>query len=96
MDAFTLIKSTYLPSTSERYRSSKEEKRVLMIAQVVSTLIFAVAAYLSWNCNTHCDTSMSTIEKAARAMIAGYFGLLYIIIYMVSWSSTCRGCKKEA
>jgi hypothetical protein len=60
---------------------------------LVNILIFAAAAYLSWSCNSRCYKKMGIVEKVVRAFFAGFFGLLYLIIYFISWSADCNKCS---
>lgn len=60
---------------------------------IFNILIFAAAAYLSWSCNTKCYKQMGGIEKTIRAFFAGFFGIIYLIIYMISWSADCNKCS---
>jgi len=53
---------------------------------VLTLIVFFIAAYLSWNCNSICTPNMSTIEKVVRAFLAGTFGWLYIIIYFLIYN----------
>jgi hypothetical protein len=72
----------------------EEEVNKNYTVQILSLLIFLFAAYLSWSCNSNCLPSMSIIEKGFRSLIAGIFGTIYIIIYLISWSVGCRACVK--
>jgi hypothetical protein len=71
-----------------------EKENNNIFGQLISLAIFVFAAYLSWSCNTNCLPSMSGIEKGFRAFFAGFFGTLYLIIYLISWSTGCRACVK--
>lgn len=73
--------------------SSSNEGLVGKFGGVFNILIFAVAAYLSWSCNTRCYRGMGVLEKSVRAFFAGVFGLIYLLLYVIFWSSDCGKCE---
>jgi len=83
----------------ERYENSqqskKEEKTTYgPFANLFSLLVAVLAVYLSWTCNNNCFPNMGMVEKVLRAFFAGFFGLFYLIIYFIAWSSSCSACQK--
>lgn len=55
---------------------------------VLSALISATAAYLSWSCNA--AMRYGTAERVLYAAGAAFFGVLYIVYYTLFRSDTCR------
>ena len=58
------------------------------IGNLLGFIIFAIAFYLSYSCNL--KQNMSEVERITRATIAGIFGTLYIIVYLIFWSQQCN------
>jgi len=81
-------------TTIATYTAPTEDEEAPLLASIVSFIIFVFAAYLSWNCNSKCTPLMTGIEKIIRSFIAGMFGTLYILIYLLSWSAGCSTCAK--
>lgn len=70
------------------------EENTSLLSSLFYLIIFAFAAYLSWSCNSKCIPDMSGVEKVLRSFVAGIFGTLYLLIYLISWSAGCRTCAK--
>lgn len=62
------------------------------ISGLIGLVFFIGAIYLSWTCNTKCSPQMNAFEKVIRAIFAGMFSFIYLIIYLVSWSAQCNAC----
>jgi hypothetical protein len=75
------------------YTAPVEENNFLLTS-IFYLIIFAFASYLSWSCNSKCIPDMSGVEKVLRSFIAGIFGTIYLLIYLISWSAGCRTCSK--
>jgi hypothetical protein len=76
-----------------KFSEAKEMNKEAVFGLVVSGLLYLVAFYLSWSCNSKCFPGMSLIEKVLRALVAGFFGFWYIIVYFAFWSTDCNTCK---
>ena len=66
----------------------------ISIASLIEWLVFILAAYLSWTCNSKNSPGMDVVEKAFRAFVAGIFGLFYLIAYFFAWADQCKTAKK--
>lgn len=68
----------------------KDETENSMTSYIISMILFVVAAYISYGCNSISYPEMGDFEKLSRAFFAGIFGFFYIILYVVFWSSDCN------
>lgn len=68
---------------------------IVKYGSIFNILIFVLAAYLSWTCNSNCYKNMNIVEKVIRAFFAGFFGIIYLIIYVISWSADCNKCSEN-
>lgn len=101
MDSF----ESYLAEKKKRENYYEEEKKkegddmselgYKIMSTIVSWLTFVLAAYLSWECNGRSNPSMMNAERVTRALIAGWFGLFYIILYFMFWSGKCKKNEKS-
>ncbi len=96
--AIVTIKKFKIPKKDEittiaTYTAPTEEETPLL-EKILSFIIFTFAAYLSWNCNSKCSPLMTGVEKVIRSFIAGIFGTIYILVYLLSWSAGCSVCAK--
>lgn len=84
----------YLEKKREHYEEEKKQEKEDMLVKamtwVISWLTFAIAAMLSWECNSRSKPNMMIAEKVTRALISGYFGLFYILLYFIFWSGNCN------
>jgi len=62
----------------------------ISIGSVIWWLFFFLAAYLSWTCNSKNSPGMDMVEKALRAGVAGFFWLIYLILYLLVWADQCK------
>jgi hypothetical protein len=62
------------------------------ISGLIGLVLFIGAIYLSWTCNTRCSPNMNAFEKVIRAIFAGMFSFIYLIIYLIAWSAQCNAC----
>lgn len=58
-----------------------------IVSFVISILIGLLAVYLSWTCNT--AINYHVILKVLFAIFAWFFGLFYIVMYMILRYDTC-------
>lgn len=65
----------------------------ISISGVIWWLFFFLAAYLSWTCNSKNSPGMDMVEKALRACVAGFFWLIYLILYLLIWADQCKTKK---
>jgi hypothetical protein len=83
--------------SSEEYYEKVEEEQSLAVkvmTMIISWMTFLLAASLSWECNSRCTPNMMQTEKLVRALIAGWFGFLYIILYFIFWSGNCNKVRE--
>jgi len=57
---------------------------------VLHVVLFMLAVYLSWSCNTM--KGISVLMKVLYASVAGIFSVLYTFIYLIIRLSTGREC----
>ena len=62
----------------------------MTVDNLISLLIFGLAVYLSWTCNSKNTPGMDVVEKVVRAGFAGMFGFFYLIIYFLVWADQCN------
>ena len=101
----TPAKVTPVPATTAPVAVKKEKKKKgilekfemddgdiagASIGSIIGWLIFFLAAYLSWTCNSKNAPTMDQVEKAFRAFVAGLFGFIYLIFYFTVWVDQCR------
>lgn len=95
MDAFLLTQALEQPMetyTDKMYRGDKVvivEKKgfsfMKMLQLILSLAISAYAAYLSWNCSV----GEPGFIRILSAMFAWFFGVLYILFYIMFKSKSC-------
>jgi hypothetical protein len=84
------------PSKKEYYEEKEEGKEyycrdeISVTNSIISGVLFFVAAYISWGCNSMSYPEMGDFEKVGRAFFAGIFGFFYLIMYVIFWSSDCN------
>ena len=97
MDMRILLESfeKYVEETNkkEEYVEEEEIMGMYIVSQVLSWVTFILAFYLSWQCNSKNRPGMDDVEKVVRAIFAGIFGFLYIVIYLLVWSDDCNNKK---
>ena len=76
------------PDAYDAYQESSTGDKISNIANnfggIFNILIFIVAAYLSWTCNSSCYKSMGIVEKVIRAFFAGFFGVVFFFSLLSS------------
>jgi hypothetical protein len=79
-------------STQQQPPAVQQESSTFPIWQVVSLLCSIYAAWLSWECNVGESQSgkMSGFEHVFRALVAFFFGLLYLIVYLFFYKTECQ------
>jgi len=95
MDAHYLIKylSNLENSKDEKDKNSNVEKfnmtpSASLLSNLVSLAIGGYAAYLSYTCNTR--HNVDEPFKVIYAALAFFFGLLYLVYYLLFRSDYCR------
>ena len=58
-----------------------------IVSFIISILIGLFAIYLSWTCNS--TMNYNTVLKVIYAFFAYFFGIIYIILYMIMRYDTC-------
>ena len=89
----TPAKVTPVPATTailEKFEMDDGDIAGASIGSIIGWLIFFLAAYLSWTCNSKNAPTMDQVEKAFRAFVAGLFGFIYLIFYCAFWADQCR------
>ena len=66
----------------------QQQKRIVLIANIISLVLGAWAVYLSWTCNTL--QGESTGMKIFYAFFAFIFGPFYLIYYLIAKRSECN------
>lgn len=90
MDAFFLTQALEQPTT-ENYTEKvvvvekKSFSFMKMLQLILSLAISAYAAYLSWNCSV----GEPAFIRILSAMFAWFFGVLYILFYVMFKSKSC-------
>jgi len=69
------------------------DSSVSFVSNFMSLLIFVLAFYLSWVCNSKSFPQMNIVEKLMRGFIAGIFGFFYLILYFIFWANECNKPK---
>ena len=87
-----------LSKKREGYTNESEPILVIPLAVrvcgwILSVLITVTAVYLSWTCNTAYGRSLPV--KIAYATLAFFFGLLYLIFYVLFSARGCRIAKNN-
>ena len=84
---------TVYKTAEEKLKDDGKQKEHFSVlggfGNLFSIVVFLIAFYLSWSCNS--CLNMGTGEKLIRAFVAGIFGILYIIIYFIFFSTDCNG-----
>lgn len=81
-------KYIYEKFTVKEKFNDTEKKSTLSIANIVAFLIGCWAVYLSWTCNT--AKGVSVPMKLLFAFFAWMFSIIYIIIYFIFLSKSCK------
>lgn len=89
--ACVVINKMKVPNKDE-LDTEQTEQNIFSLGSLISLAIFVFAAYVSWSCNSNCFPSMQGIEKSIRALFAGLFGVIYLLIYIIAWSAGCDSC----
>lgn len=63
-----------------------------IVSLVIGIVIGVVAAYLSWSCNSALQYNIAL--KIFFALLAYFFGLVYIILYIIMRYDTCTYIKR--
>jgi len=71
-----------------RKTKSSKQRQVEQILQIVSLVLGAYAAYLSWTCNT--KQGVSTATKVIFAYFAFMFGPIYLFYYFMFRMEQCK------
>lgn len=91
-----ITKEAYTEETDkEKKEKDTEYNGTFTVKNMSSIFLFVAAIYLSWTCNSNCFPNMNVVEKVLRAFFAGLFCLIYLIIYLISWSSSCSVCVSK-
>ncbi|AGE52996.1 hypothetical protein PBCVOR070422_841L [Paramecium bursaria Chlorella virus OR0704.2.2] len=92
MDAFLLTQALEQPAETYIDKMDKVvivEKRgfsfMKMLQLILSLAISAYAAYLSWNCSV----GEPAFIRILSALLAWFFGVLYILFYIMFKSKSC-------
>ena len=90
MDSIYLVK--YLSKLEINNNDNKKIEKfdtsnVSIIGNIIGLLIGGYAAYLSYECNTR--NNMSEPIKILYAALAFFFGLLYLLYYLLFRSDYC-------
>jgi hypothetical protein len=72
----------------EQNQIPAENNSMLSIGTIISFMIGAYAAYLSYECNS--KKNMSEMAKIIFAILAYIFGLFYLIYYYLFQYDTCN------
>jgi hypothetical protein len=95
MDAHYIIKylSNLESSNEDKNKNSKVEKfdmssSASLLSNLVSLAIGGYAAYLSYECNTR--HNMDETMKVIYAALAFFFGLFYLLYYLLFRSDYCH------
>jgi hypothetical protein len=83
--------------STQRNKSSREyftESRALsapmttrrIVYRVVGLIIAVIAAYLAWNCD---EGKKSMLYRIGTTVLAFFFGLIYIVLYIFFHSEVC-------
>ena len=72
----------------------KESRNISWLAWAIMAGLFVLAIYLSWSCNSATNPDLSVLLKALRALLAGLFWPIYLVLYMVLWAG--KPCSASA
>ena len=78
---------TATPATSATPPPSSKNTVATVVSSIIGVLIGMYAAYLSWSCNS--AIGLDTPIKVFYAFWAFFFGLLYLIFYVLFRAGTC-------
>jgi len=93
MDAALMIKYLSKQENKPLVKQDKVEsfemngENIAIIGMIISIIIGAYSAYLSWECNTR--HNMSEPMKIVWAILAYMFGLVYLVYYIFFRSDYC-------
>jgi len=93
----TRLQKKHIPrkQITKKKEKDTEYNGTFTVKNMSSIFLFVAAIYLSWTCNSNCFPNMNVVEKVLRAFFAGLFCLIYLIIYLISWSSSCSVCVSK-
>jgi hypothetical protein len=95
MDAFLLTQALERPKENYGERPTMVGENLVvvqkfslmkMVQLILSLAISAYAAYLSWTCSV----GEQTFIRILSAMFAWFFGVLYILFYIMFKSRSCK------
>jgi heme O synthase-like polyprenyltransferase len=88
MDAYLILKNLEKNKKNvEKLNESTQSKGVDSIGLLISIIIGAYAAFLSYECNSKKDVPES--HKIFFAVLAYLFGLFYLVYYFLFRYDTC-------
>ena len=70
--------------------TSTQPQQATFFSYLLSLAITVIAIYLSWTCNS--ATGMDPVLKVGYAFVAGMFGVVYVVCYMIFRAGNCAGC----
>lgn len=70
----------------------KQSRFAKFTSFLIGVIIGGYSAYLSWTCNTALNASLPV--KILWAIVAWFFGLLYLLCYAFVWSTSCYVAKQ--